>query len=461
MAYWYLDAATGSDSAGVDGDEWASARASLNSLLTASDLGNSGSDSVAAGDIIFARANASETTSDSEGTITYSFPGTSLNPNKLIGCKTGTNREGASVVSTDISDRSVDQPVIENSGTMTLNGSVAITGVRFNCTAAALAVNPVGDAISLAECDIACQFMDVAGNENYVEITSCDIATTYSVFATRANGRSETVFKNCAFTTTGTTSAITNLYHHAHMYLIGCDVSDSDVNSIAGGGAEEGFIRLTNCKVPASYALPASAYTVGLHSSGIELIGCSNATSKGATDTYQDYEFENGFGTVDLESTDVRTGGADDQTDSGLFAYKMLAGVDMTMEGTDAAVKSPMMRVWVAGGSNTLTVYTTHEAEDLNEGDVWCEFFTPDDGDSTRHDFEQVPTIVKSAIGSTTDAGTDDTGSTWATSNTYKRKYSVTATAGYTGWAYAQVSYAKRYASTPKFLLVDPKIEVT
>ena len=205
----------------------------------------------------------------------------------------------------------------------------------------------------------------------------------------------------------------------------------------------------------------------------VELIGCSSVTSITNTDSIQAYDFENAFGTISEEVTIVRTGGADDQA-TGVFTYAHTPHANIGLASSNAALKSRFMRVWVDGGTSiTLTIFTTHDNagsinRDLYESEMWAEVFTPDNGDTAQHDFTAIataaPTLgdqdIERLFSSTTATGADDTASTWATHNTYKRKFTVTFTPGYAGWAYARVYLAYNNA-TPVTVYIDPKIEIT
>jgi len=238
---------------------------------------------------------------------------------------------------------------------------------------------------------------------------------------------------------------------------IGVDFSGGSATSIQSGASIFAqHIKLKNCKIPATFGLFASSPSAG---NVIELIGCSDTTSVGATSSIQDYEYEDIYGTVAIEATAVRTGGADDGATGG-FAYAMTPSANGTLESSNAAIKSPWLMVWVTGGSTTATVYIANDtvSTDYFEDEVWCEFYTPDAGDTAQHDQNFDPATARLIDSST--AVTDDTGSTWGTGGNNHQKMSVTVTTGFEGWIYARVHLAKRQA-TPDTLYLDPKIVVT
>ncbi len=116
------------------------------------------------------------------------------------------------------------------------------------------------------------------------------------------------------------------------------------------------------------------------------------------------------------------------------------------------------MSVWVAAGSQTLTIYISNDTgTDYNEDEVWCEFYTPDAGDTAQHD--QTFDADGARLFPSSTAVTDD-GSTWGGDGAGNgQRMSTTVTTGFEGWAYARLHLAKRQA-TPDTLFLDPKIGV-
>ena len=212
-----------------------------------------------------------------------------------------------------------------------------------------------------------------------------------------------------------------------------------------------GHLLLRNCKLNTSWVLSSGTWAGG---SAIELIGCDGTTSR--TASIQDYEFESFAGTIDLETTILRTGGADDQS-AGAFSYVILPRANSTREGTVARLETPWFSVWVAEGSATATIYVTNAVGDYNLDEMGAEFYAPDDADSSQFDITRDAPDTRLLDSST--AATDDTDSTWVTHNTFKQKFTATINPGYEGILLGRLWVAKRQAS-PDAVYVDPLIEI-
>jgi len=449
MAYFYIDAATGTDSLG-NGGSWAAACASLIYLL------DTATTNPAAGDTIFIRANSGETTKDTTAaSITIVSAGTAKNPIKAIGVKTGTTNEGASVVASDISTRGVDQPVLEVTGAgndINITGSIIFIGIH-KIYVDRIYPSTGGAIIVYVSCVLAGVDKRLSGAGSIYKFIDCEFSSRFWFSAASAHLE----VSGGAYTGTSTYLIRTSA---SQAIFTAVDLSTGSLSSLSNSGSTvyiEAVFR--NCKMPVTISKYVGSQTSPMTS--VTLIGCSSNTSaKGATSSYPDYEYEDLYGTVDLEATVVRTGGADDGA-SGAFSYAMTPNVDATLEGSQAALKSPWMAVWLEVGANTLTTYIANDtaSTDFNEDEVWVEFYTPDSGDTAQHNQNFDPDNAR-LLDSTT-AITDDTGSTWGTGGNNHQKLTTTVTTGFEGVAYARLHFAKRYASSPDTLYLDPEIGVS
>lgn len=449
MAFFYVDTATGTDSLG-NGGSWAGAVAGLIYLL------NTATTTPAAGDTIFYRANTSETTKDTyASTQTIISAGSKANPIKLIGVKSGTTNEGASIVASDISLRGVDQPHFEVTGSgndLVFAASLISLGVHFTAIDR-IYPSTVDNIYGFTSCVIgAADFRQAAASTHI--LSDCEVNGRLWL----SGGNSVNHVSGGVYT--GSSTYLVRTPANQKMFFSGFDLSQGSLVNLASiGSGGDGCILFRNCKLPATYALYTGTPTASFWS--ITLVACSvNTGARGATTSFQDFEYADYHGTVDAEATAVRTGGADDNA-SGGFSFALTPAVDRTLEGTQAAVVSPEMRVWLSGGSNTLTVYIANSSvsTDFNENEVWLEVLTPDSGDTAAHEINFDPATSHLLESST--AITDDTGSTWGSGGNNHQKLSVTVTAGFEGVAYARLFYAKRFASNPVTLYLDPKIAVT
>lgn len=305
------------------------------------------------------------------------------------------------------------------------------------------------------------------GGPSQVELVNCELEwKSGSTMVTRAGSEIRIRGGLSTFTASPTDLIDSNTSFGSVTY-IAHDLSGFAGTNLCDLGSNSMPQKFINCRFPASHNLLKTSAQPKTPWGSVEAISCDNAATHGNTSSIQAYEFADGFGITQSETTVVRTGGADDGA-SGAFSYKMTPTVDSTVEGTHAAIKSPWLSKWVAGGSSlTFKIFTTHDnadssGADLNEDDLWVEYYTVDAGDTATHDQTFVPAFPNSfAPGSSTATGTDDTASTWATHNTYKRSFDLTVTPGFEGFIYARVFFAKRYAATPVSVYVDPLIEAS
>lgn len=464
MAYFYVDAATGADSLS-NGGSWATACASLFYLL------NTATANPAAGDTIYMRANASETTKDTTaGALTIATAGTVVSPIKIIGVVTGTTNAGASVVAADLAVKTGDQPVLELTGAgndLTITGVVEWSYCRIDVPDRII-MSGITTRVFFEKCDIDANEIYWNSGAGRREFIDCDTDLVKGIVGVSAP---DLRVIGGTFTAAGAVST-TFLYYTAYASeyeFIGVDLSagtftDLYENDPAGGPMVRAKFR--NCKMPATYdIMQAATWTADNGRGHLEMIGCHSTTSLASGLSYQEYHYENAQGICQSEETIVRTGGADDGA-SGSFSYKLTPHANSTLTGSrGASIKTPWMRKWVGGGTAiTLTAYFVNDdasgdARDYNRGEAWLELLTPDSADTAQHDFnidDDGGHVLDNAT-----AITDDTGSTWTTVNTYKQKLSVTVTPGYTGFAYGRVVIAKGPQATPDNVYVDAVLEQT
>ena len=434
MTDFYMDIDTGDD--GDNGTTWALAKLTLEGLLAVMSAGDTGWIQGAAADTAAA-------------TRTFTSPGTAANPCVITGVIDGTTNEPPIP-----SDLASTLPLTSNSGAgndIIANGIATYANVQFTTVDR---LN-VGGSVKLinGKLTIGGRLVGSGGNVIDFENTIIDLTTTNARLS--PNGNSIFNMKGGAFVFT----AVTNLVLGSatgKINIVGADISGltTPIVTSTGGGAK---VKIKNCKMPASFTLFTSTPTDLL--SSVEVIASSDTTSQAADSSIQDYQYEDAHGSIDAEFTAVRTGGADDSA-SGAFAYAMTPSANGTLESSQAALKSPWMRVWVAAGSQTLTVYIANDSAstDYLEDEVWCEFYTPDSGDTAQHEQNFDPADERLFTSST--AVTDDTGSTWGTGANNHQKMEATVTPGFEGWAYARLHLAKRQA-TPDTLFLDPKIAVS
>ena len=236
-----------------------------------------------------------------------------------------------------------------------------------------------------------------------------------------------------------------------------------DVSGISTQGFVEGAgngldLLLRNCRIPSVFNLSESATPVR-PGARLRMIGCSDTTSVANTDSIQDYQEETPYGTIDLEQTVVRTGGADDGA-TGLWSLAMTPYANSTLESSSASLTSPWMAVWVSGGSSiALEVHISNDtaSTDRLQDEAHLEWYTPDAGDTAQ--FDQVFDAGDARLLDSSTAVTDDTGQTWGSGGNNHQKFTNTVTPGYEGWVYARLHVLKRQG-TPDTVFLDPVIVV-
>ena len=459
MADAYVDLDAGSDA--NSGADWANAEKTVQAGLTGA----------GAGGTCYVRRTDSGTpgVDTASGSRTLTSPSSSiLNPTRLIGVKDGTTAEPPAA--SDIAVRGTDTlPVFAATGiaNLTCAGACSVFGMKINASWS-LQINTSnvwvfdGSELVSGKEIITSNGATFIWNDCEVEFAGTNASLSAQHATSSSTGGIYMYGGKILFTSAPTVNGLfkANLIAAAPIELTGVDLSGLGNNTMytTGSAQAQGPKTLRNCSLPATFTRLSGTPTGYSPQFKLELIGCSSVTSVANTSSIQDYVREDMWGTIELETTKVRTGGADDGAAGG-FSYKMSPRSNSVLEGSSAKLTSPWMSVWVSGGSSkTLTIHIANDgAGDLNEDEVWSEFFTPDAGDTAQHDQTFDPSDGARIAVSTT-AVTDDTGSTWGGSVGNHQKMSVTVTPGFEGEVYARLHYAKRAFDV---LYLDPKIAVS
>jgi hypothetical protein len=236
--------------------------------------------------------------------------------------------------------------------------------------------------------------------------------------------------------------------------MIGVDLSAVsttlvDVSQVTGGL----HLVLESCKLHASVSLTTGT-NVG---SMVKFVNCDSASGFSSDQSVQGYDYVTQQGTVSMETTAVRTNGANDGA-SGGFSWAMTPDVNETTEAYSALVSEWINR-WVKGDgtSKTLTIYIANSgAADYFDDDVWVEVLNPttDGTCGVEHNSTLLNLLATPA------AITDDGGSAWGAGANNHQKFVVSIAPDYEGPIQARVHFAKRFASSPETLYVDPKLHL-
>ena len=207
-------------------------------------------------------------------------------------------------------------------------------------------------------------------------------------------------------------------------------------------------ILFSRCKLPSSPTILSGTIN-NFADSKIRLHHCSS--SNAAYDFYEECY----YGTVQDETTIVRTGGASDGVTG--ISHKMVSSAGTVEFAPSSALGSPPITTWnTATSSKTFTIEVVHDsATALQNDEIWVELEYPADNSSG---LGAVASSQCAQLG--TPADIPDSSASWTTTgmtNPNTRKLSVTVTPGKAGPVTAKVYLAK--ASTTVY--VDPLITIT
>lgn len=235
----------------------------------------------------------------------------------------------------------------------------------------------------------------------------------------------------------------------ANLYIRGLDLSNASagINLITAGNSVRSVWQ--NCRLPASWSGAFVTGTIGNYTERYEFYNCDSA------DTNYRIYVRDYSGTLDQETTIVRTGGASDGTTP--LSWRIVTTANA--KETPVPFVTPPISVWneTVGSSVTATVEIIHDSvTDLTDAEVWVEVeYLGTSGfplSSTITD--QRSDILGSAANQATSAAS------WATTgmtNPNEQKLSVTFTPQEKGFITARVFVGKASYT----LYVDPEITVT
>ena len=310
---WYVDSAAVGTGTGLS---WTNACTKIATVL---------GKAVAAGDSIYVRNTHSETTA---ATVTWTFPGTTTSPNKVI-CADNTN---SPPLSSDLSPASGSTTpgggavaAVTGASNLIIQGEVYIRGLTMNLgsgsSSALFQTGPSGTAIKLSLCKVTFLTTDATGNSGVNTIGG--------------GGNGAVDFENCLWTW-GSTNQYFNMIGVGSVRFYGVGgatagsvpaslfknassgagavltVEDMDLSASGSGktlitqGNGSPTVMLHNCKLGASVTV-ASGSAVPL-SQRVDVINCDSGATNYRNERY-DYA-----GTLTTDTVDIRSGGASDGT---------------------------------------------------------------------------------------------------------------------------------------------------
>ena len=444
MADEYVDIEDGNDA--NTGADWANAE-----LLLQTGLTDSG-----AGGRVFVRTDSGATGEDTAAAArTLTGSSDYGNPNLVVGCKSSVTADPPAEA--DIAVRGTDNlPIWRNTGTGTINmaGNLRTQAMRIVADQR-LAV--AGGSLSIWEafdCEILWdEFVLIAGAKKWWRWTKCDIgpqSTTQSFI--HRDGAIIEIYGS----TFAAAAANAKLIDGSTMSGI-LDISSSDLSDLhatlndAAHVIENARIKIKNCQVPSSWTTNAP-----LNSAEIEIIGSSDggAATLGSSASAQSYHKKTAHGSVDEETTVIRTTGGASDGASGAFSYALTPASGDTLETSHNELTSPWIRGWVDGDgtSQTITVHGAGVASLLDD-DAYLEVHAPSEDGSYKYTMYE---STRSYISDNASALT--AGDSWSGSPAATYKFEITIAPDYDGPVYARVHYHKR--STDAFY-VDPILVVS
>lgn len=399
------------------------------------------------------------------------------NPIQVIGVKTGTTNLGGSIVVGDLI------PGIRTGETTPAHAWGGGTVPKITCSSAtndiifAGAVNyygmafesnddiNIGGALNVVSVFEECEFIVGATGDkivfnrfstkiNEVKCINCRLSTPTDGLI-QLVGFGILDFIDCEIDSLDTTGAIIPTSYAGVTKFIGCDFSGSEATPIVDLVTFfSGTIEFWNCRMPASHAL-----TGGTSSGYFSVTNYGSDDQTGLTDTNSEQQFEQhtNAGTVDVETTVVRTDGADDGATGG-WSWGVVAN---NVTDNVVSVITPWMYVWVEGDgtAKTLTVFIANDDTEgagnlLEDDEIYLEVVFPSAAGISM--FDRVTNRL-TLLGTAADIATDS--STWGTGGNNKQKLTQSISPDYQGPVYCRVHFSK--SATPPVLYVDPKPEIT
>jgi hypothetical protein len=403
----------------------------------------------AAGDTFYVSSSHAETQASQ---ITLAAPGTTSSPNNVLSVPNSaapptTVSAGASISSTGANNILPEgfayvYGLTLNAGTGSTGGSIVPTGTSAwfmeNCT------------LTLANNTGASQFIYLSATSttsSYFKYVNCVFNFGASTQGLRTNvGRADIV--NGSFATAGVVpTTLLNVNSGLNSGLT--HIRDSDLSNITGSlviaSTDSCDFLIERCKLASGVAVISGGAEASFSGTTVRMHSCDDGTNNRV------YRFYEGTyaGTVQQETTNVRTGGASDGTTSLSFNMTTSANSKFGMP-----LESPEIVEWnsLTGSSHTATIQIISDYT-LTNGDIWLELeYLGDSGDPKG---TLVTSRKASILASSSNVATSS--ATWGGSQTTPQQLQVTFTPQQAGPVKARIYLAKPSAT----VYVDPLITIT
>jgi len=410
---------------------------------------------LAAGDRLLVDSNFTQTYAS--GNLTFTFPGTVLNPNTIL--------------SLDIIDDSYapGAEFLITAGSLTVNGSFYARGVTWKCPITSVSnysVTIYGGSVVvlnvLEDCDIGSlaggtgASLSLGNNANidppYIRLINCNLYLPKRL--TFNGGRMDIIGGAIA----GTNSSLTEMLvasssgEGTRINVVGLDMSalPASADLVGGNISESGVIYFDSCRMPAGWS---GAYwnqtTTALHAV-VEAVNCHEGDVN-----YHSYKGEY-TGTILTDTGIYRDSGASDGTTP--LSWKMTTNANAAE--VFSQLRTYRMEVWneTVGSPITLTAHFVHDsATNLQDDEIWLECVYPNNASYVTRvletDRRANPAVAPSDHAASIETWTGTSGF----SNENKQKPSVTVTPQQIGWISLQVALS----TASKTIYVCPKVEVS
>ncbi len=292
-----------------------------------------------------------------------------------------------------------------------------------------------------------CQFGSSDIFDQSFEFINC--LFTLSIVHLEFNGGSRSIFRNCIFTGTSVGFVRGDRFTGSAKFY-NCDFSGMDATLVNVASFRGTTVEFHNCKMPANHILTTGTAT-GLYT--VANYGSEDSTGLTTGGSEQALEIHTHQGTVDIETTVVRTGGATDLA-AGLFAYAVVAN---NVTENFVGVEVPLAEIWVEGDgtAKTYTVFIANDtaSTDFQDDEVYLRLEYPSEAGISMYDYLPNEGAPSDGGGRTQLLGTpadltDDTGSTWGSGGNNHQKLSQSIAPDYEGPVRGTLIYSRSGADT-------------
>ena len=441
MADIYVRSTDGSDS--DNGSTWALAKATLSGAAAID----------AAGDRIFLSQAHSESFAT---TTTFALAGTAASPVQVIGVNDANQpptavQTGATITSTGTSNIqfSGDSICVDsltfNAGT----GTSAMTLTPCSTTASSYSViNKCG--LRLVNTAAASRIDILNGANSYAKTVGCSFRFANASQGLRTNNGGYAEVSGGGIDSAGSSPTVLmpSVANGSNILIEGFDASH--------GASSMSFFQVTNrvravvrnCKLPASWTGSLASGSITRFGTRLEMYNCDSG------DTNYRLRIEDYAGTIQDETTIVRTGGASDGTTP--LSWRMASSSTATYPSTFLA--SPEIARWneTAGSAITVTVEILTDGVTLTDAECWLEvqYLGTNGVPLSVFASDAKADVLATAANQ---ASSSESWTTTGITTPVKQKLSVTITPQEKGYLQAVVKLAR--ASTTVY--VDPQLTVT